>query len=336
VNDRSALERRYRRLLGWYPADHRRVHGEEMIGVLLASAGHRQRRPGLVEALDLIKGGLRIRLKPRHYDGLDDGWRDSLAVASLAIPAMIAILYAAIFAWTGYNRASVTGTVPVAATAVLAGFLLLIVLPPVLAPRGFRRTAILAYFLPALYLGYSGAGPVVAGADGGFFLAFLISAIAFALSPGPPRAAEIMSPRTWAVVAGIGLAICVPEVMIRLPAQARPLQVAHNFVWHYTPGATLVFMVLVIAIGGAVGLIRTLPSPVGKRMLALLAVPAYPGAVTIATTGSETVGPLSLFEGVYLPTLLLACLVAALIWQSRRRAGFERTPDSPPAPGQHA
>jgi hypothetical protein len=38
MTDISALERRYRRLLAVYPPAHRRVHGEEMVGVLLASA----------------------------------------------------------------------------------------------------------------------------------------------------------------------------------------------------------------------------------------------------------------------------------------------------------
>jgi len=41
-----ALERRYRRLLAWYSDEHPGVHGEEMIGVLLASAGGGRRRPG--------------------------------------------------------------------------------------------------------------------------------------------------------------------------------------------------------------------------------------------------------------------------------------------------
>ena len=34
----SELERRYRRLLVWYPAEYRRDHEEEMLGVLLAAA----------------------------------------------------------------------------------------------------------------------------------------------------------------------------------------------------------------------------------------------------------------------------------------------------------
>ncbi len=43
----TGLERRYRRLLAWYPAGYRRRHGEEIISVLLAAAAEDQRRPGL-------------------------------------------------------------------------------------------------------------------------------------------------------------------------------------------------------------------------------------------------------------------------------------------------
>jgi hypothetical protein len=35
----AGLEGRYRRLLRWYPAGHRAVHQEEMLGVLMAGAG---------------------------------------------------------------------------------------------------------------------------------------------------------------------------------------------------------------------------------------------------------------------------------------------------------
>ena len=119
---RAALERRYRRLLAWYPAAHRRVHGEEMIGVLLACAGSDRRRPGLADTVDIALGGLRIRLKPQRYDGVDPGWRDTLAVASVAIPAMLGIVYAAIFSWTAYNRISIAASVPAGMITVLAGF----------------------------------------------------------------------------------------------------------------------------------------------------------------------------------------------------------------------
>ena len=45
MNDSPALERRYRRLLVWFPAEHRREYAEEMISVLLASTPEGRRRP---------------------------------------------------------------------------------------------------------------------------------------------------------------------------------------------------------------------------------------------------------------------------------------------------
>jgi hypothetical protein len=60
----GGLEARYRRLLRCYPADHRAVHRDEMIGVLLAGAGPGQDRPGLSESADLLMGAARIRVRP--------------------------------------------------------------------------------------------------------------------------------------------------------------------------------------------------------------------------------------------------------------------------------
>jgi hypothetical protein len=56
--DVSALERRYRRLLAWYPAEHRRTYGDEMIGVLLAATPLGRRRPGAMDIADMIRGGI--------------------------------------------------------------------------------------------------------------------------------------------------------------------------------------------------------------------------------------------------------------------------------------
>ncbi len=58
------LERRYRRWLQWYPAAFRREHEEEILGVLLAVARDGQRHPGLMDCLDLMSNGLRLRLAP--------------------------------------------------------------------------------------------------------------------------------------------------------------------------------------------------------------------------------------------------------------------------------
>jgi hypothetical protein len=57
------LERRYRRLLGWYPATFRREHEAEMLGVLMDSARDGQQRAGLADSADLIKRALTLRLR---------------------------------------------------------------------------------------------------------------------------------------------------------------------------------------------------------------------------------------------------------------------------------
>jgi hypothetical protein len=59
------LERGYRRLLACYPRRFRDEHGEELLGVLLASARDGQHRPALLECADLVRNGLGMRLR-RH------------------------------------------------------------------------------------------------------------------------------------------------------------------------------------------------------------------------------------------------------------------------------
>ena len=52
----AGLETRYRRLLRWFPAEHRAVHQEEMLGVLMAGAEPGRTRPGRAESADLLLG----------------------------------------------------------------------------------------------------------------------------------------------------------------------------------------------------------------------------------------------------------------------------------------
>jgi hypothetical protein len=64
MTDQADLERAYRRLLGWYPRAFRQEKGPEILAVLMAGARDGQRRPGLAESGDLIRSGLRMRLRP--------------------------------------------------------------------------------------------------------------------------------------------------------------------------------------------------------------------------------------------------------------------------------
>lgn len=67
MNEREGLERGYRWLLACYPPEFRRENEEELIGVLLSSAAGGQRRVGMAEAADLIRGALRAWLRlPRQ------------------------------------------------------------------------------------------------------------------------------------------------------------------------------------------------------------------------------------------------------------------------------
>jgi hypothetical protein len=65
MSDSADLERRYRRLLAWYPRAFRREHEQEMLSVMMAGAHEGQQRPGLAEAADLIQHAIWMRLRPR-------------------------------------------------------------------------------------------------------------------------------------------------------------------------------------------------------------------------------------------------------------------------------
>ena len=74
----SRLERRYRRLLALKPARYRRVHGEEMLAVLMTPAAEGHGWPGFADAADLIIGALRVRCQTLR--GSVPGWRAALAL----------------------------------------------------------------------------------------------------------------------------------------------------------------------------------------------------------------------------------------------------------------
>ncbi|WP_283132957.1 hypothetical protein [Rhizohabitans arisaemae] len=81
--DEAALTRRYRKLLAWYPRDHRARHEEEMIGVLLAGAHPGQRHPGLGDTADLAKGALHIRLQRAFGPTRAADWQRASLIAGV-------------------------------------------------------------------------------------------------------------------------------------------------------------------------------------------------------------------------------------------------------------
>lgn len=64
MTGQEKLERGYRRVLAWYPRSFRSDSEDEILAVLLATAADGQQRVRLAEAADLIRGALRMRLRP--------------------------------------------------------------------------------------------------------------------------------------------------------------------------------------------------------------------------------------------------------------------------------
>lgn len=84
----TELERRYLRLLAAYPADYRRARGAEIVGTYLDLAAPDQRRPTLADAADLVRGGLRQRLRAAGVTHLIPGVRLAALLALVAATAL--------------------------------------------------------------------------------------------------------------------------------------------------------------------------------------------------------------------------------------------------------
>lgn len=300
----TALERRYRRLLAWYPAQYRSAYGEEMIGVLLAAASGGRGRPGLAAAFDLIRGGLRARLAAGWRALAGAGWPDALALCSVAVPVLLTgyVIAQWLYVLRGY-----AGAPHVQAEHGLV--VLAIAAPPLLALR-FRRTAAVVALALAGWLTVYTAG-AISPDWGGYWiiyglavtasLALLLGAAGLAWSAGPRRALEILTPRSWLVLVGTGVA----------------MGVIHPYLWSRPAWLASVIVIGTLALAAA-GLALTVPAPAARGLLLLLAAPAYPGAVWAigisGSYGSDTTGFPNL---LFLPAALLAGLAAAALWRWR-------------------
>lgn len=87
----TVLKDRYRRLLRWYPREHRRAHEEEMLGVLMEAARPGQTRPTLRETSDLIRGGIAVRAGRAVATPAHAQWRDALSIAGLIVPLFLCV-----------------------------------------------------------------------------------------------------------------------------------------------------------------------------------------------------------------------------------------------------
>jgi hypothetical protein len=110
MSDVAELEQGYRRLVRWYPSAFLGEHETEIVSVLLAGARDGQCRPSLIDRLDLLRGAIGMRLRPRisRFD------RSAFAVARLMYVAVFvqAVLLVTIVVTIGGLRANIVGRNP--------------------------------------------------------------------------------------------------------------------------------------------------------------------------------------------------------------------------------
>jgi hypothetical protein len=82
----AELEQRYRRLLRLYPREFRARRQDELLGVLMASAGEGQAKPARGDVSDIVKSSLVMRLRGPH-----GGWRFALSAFALVAPLFLVL-----------------------------------------------------------------------------------------------------------------------------------------------------------------------------------------------------------------------------------------------------
>ena len=205
------LEGGYRRLLALYPAEHRRAHEAEMLGVLMTGARAGQRHPGVAESADLIWGALRIGLRPGSHGSPDPRWRDALAAVTVILP-LLALLYFTTHDLLGLARLG-PGNALLAGTVqwdlqTLAWWLAL----TTLVLLRLRRTAALAAAAMLIWYTVSYAGGAL---NWGYldpqwmliFFALGLEIAALVTSPGPRRGLQILTRKHYALAAVVAVTL---------------------------------------------------------------------------------------------------------------------------------
>ncbi len=313
----APLERRYRRLLAWYPAEYRRIYGEEMLGVLMAAAPTGRTRASFADALNLACSGARARLGAVGT-GTDPRWRDALAVYSLLAPvlASVAIYRDPVFLgpllW-GHPL----GLAPFALlqnpglhlslhAAGIISFVLLMatpLMPVILGLLRLRRTALFlcAFLLIWTTVQASLGWEIQAPNTAAFLVLLAVEIAALAVSAGPRRGLRLL---TWkgvllaspwlAIGAVVGMDQGVPSLAI--------------------DGKYLALLAVVTAAA-------TLVSARTRRALLLFAIPASP-FVDMTSYPDSTMG-------IYLTpafVALIAFVISRRSWHNARDRGRPAMP----------
>jgi len=351
---RAELEQRYRRLLRLYPHEFRARRADEVLGVLMASAGKGQDRPARSDVSDIVRGSLAMRLR-----GPRGGWPFTLAAFALVAPLFLVltdILQVAFPYWESQpalqRRISFLDAHGAAAAgipqSVLArqhvgglqllsqpAFLLLaaghlIVAAAVL--NGLRRTALAALVIAAAAdaTQWSSFNVLQPGAG---TMAVLTTAVflleAIALAAADPRAARRRE--GWQhVFPALVLAIATQMWALAFDASTIPVNGGD-----LRPPSGDTIMVIGFALT-ALAVLLPLPLGLGWRTSLLLAAACYPLVIVGVTVAShfsppigvlaqQAIGPTSapvahtdILAILFLPPLLVLCWAVAQTIRTRR------------------
>jgi hypothetical protein len=305
----AELERRYRRLLACYPQPFRAEQGDEMLAVLMAGAQQDQRRPGLLETVDVIRSALGMRLR----SGAENrGWADGLALFSVLAPLFLVV--ADVLEVAIPYQLPRAGQLPFA--AVFPGWHAQIGGLSLLSSPGFRiavvgQVAVLALVL----LGLRRVALIVIAGTVWYWIAarysipeplelltisvYLLEAAALAVSPGPRHGRHLVN---W----GHGVVLLLAAGAVQ--ASTLWYDAMTNLARPLAPLSVLIISLALTAavVGTAVAL------KVNRHLLLLFAVMLYPYVLPVAWPATSTSGDLIGHPTLvhlallYLPSLLLA------------------------------
>ena len=209
------LERRYRRLLGWYPRWFRDDIEDELLGVLMAGAGEGQRWPSAAEAADVLWSALRMRVRLPRPGTESRSWTDAWAVFSVLAPVfllvanLVAVKVPPFFLpvqskaeWFNVNVAPRYNWLPFPWEAHAFDMLLIFQAGIVIAVLAGRRWVALAVTLGSVW--YWAATAALANYPEPVTLltgaAYILETAALLASPGPRRGRTLLTWRHGAVL----------------------------------------------------------------------------------------------------------------------------------------
>lgn len=305
MNEPTNLADRYRRLLAWYPKDHRARHGEEMLDVLLAGAGDRD-RPSRKETVDVLRGALRLHL--RRATGADGGIdaRDVLAIVSLLGPMVmlagaVTVMETLRLPYAGMNIGTFLIMMPEA--PAYAVWLVVAVLSLCRLRRTAAAGALLGTFLlmTSTWLGYTYFWSSLAY-YAGWLLLGLLTAAALIWSPGPARGWELVGRGRVAVLA-VAVVASVLMVMKSFGTYNVLYLPLERMVGVHGAGRMTLWFVALAVLGAGVLVAAGRRTREGRRAALMLSVPVLVSLLMFGLPATQR----------YLPATVAICFSVPLV-----------------------